>query len=93
MDVTERPDKTEPSPQHKTFVDTDFYIKIKLTFKVIFVSRLGEFMQEYQFNELDDIMFKIKKGQNFTKFVEETAVELDGKMSMKAMLISKFITQ
>ena len=93
MDIVGRPADTEPPTQPDTFIDTFFYIKLKTTFKVIFVSGLGEFMQEYQFNELDDIMFKIKKGQNFTKFVEETAVELDGKMSMKAMLISKFITQ
>ena len=39
-------------------------------------------MQIHQFNELDDRMSKLEKGQNITKSEEETAVELDGKMSM-----------
>ena len=38
-------------------------------------------------------MSKIEKGQNITKTVEETAIDLDGEMSMDAKLISKFITQ
>ena len=50
-------------------------------------------MQQYQFNKLDDIMSKLEKGQNITKSAEETAVELDGEMSMDANLIGKFITQ
>ena len=50
-------------------------------------------MQQYQFNELDDIISKFEKGQNITKSAEETAVELDGEMSMDANLIGKFITQ
>ena len=53
----------------------------------------GEFIQQYQFNELDEIMSKLEKGQNITKTVEETAVELDGEMSMDAEFIGKFITQ
>ena len=39
----------------------------------------GEFIMQYQFNELDDKMSKIEKGQNITKTAEETAVDLDGK--------------
>ena len=54
---------------------------------------LGEFILQYQFNELDDRMSKLEKGQNITKPVEETAVELDGEMSMDAKIIGKFITQ
>ena len=38
-------------------------------------------------------MSKLKKGQNITKSAEETAVELDGEMSMDAELVGKFITQ
>ena len=50
-------------------------------------------MLQYQFNELDYRMSKLEKGQNITKTVEETAVELDREMSMNAKLISKFINQ
>ena len=50
-------------------------------------------MLQYQFNELDDRISKIEKGQNITKTAEETAVELDRKMSMDVELIGKFITQ
>ena len=38
-------------------------------------------------------MSKLEKFQNITKTAEETAVELDGEMSMDAELIGKFITQ
>ena len=38
-------------------------------------------------------MSKLEKGQKITKTVEETAVELDGEMSMDAKLIFNFITQ
>ena len=38
-------------------------------------------------------MSKLEKGQNVTKTAEETAVELDGEMSMDAELNGKFITQ
>ena len=44
----------------------------------------GEFILQYQFNKLDDRMSKLEKGQNITKTAEETAVELDGEMSMDA---------
>ena len=50
-------------------------------------------MLQYQFNELDYRMSKLEKGQNITKTVEETAVELDREMPMNAKLISKFINQ
>ena len=53
----------------------------------------GEFILQYQFNELDDRMSKLEKGQNINKTAEETAVELDREMSMDAKLIGKFITQ
>ena len=64
-----------------------------MSLEVIFVSGWGEFILQYQFNELDDIMSKLKKGQTVTKTAEETDVELDGEMSMDTELISKFITQ
>ena len=38
-------------------------------------------------------MSKLKKGQTVTNTTEETAVALDGEMSMDAKLIGKFITQ
>ena len=38
-------------------------------------------------------MSKLEKGQNINKTAEETAVELDGEMSMDAKLIGKFITK
>ena len=38
-------------------------------------------------------MSKLKKGENITKTVEETSVELNGGISMDAELIGKFITQ
>ena len=50
-------------------------------------------MQQYQFNDLDDRMSKLEKGQNITKSAEETTVELDWEMSMDANLIGKFITK
>ena len=50
-------------------------------------------MLQYQFNELDDRMSKLEKGKNVAKAAEETAVELDGKMSMDADLIGKYITR
>ena len=38
-------------------------------------------------------MSKLEKSQNITKTTEETAVEIDGEMSMDAKLIGKFITR
>ena len=49
-------------------------------------------MQKYYVNKFDDIMYKLKKGQNVNKSAEETAVELDSEMYMDAKLIGKFIT-
>ena len=69
------------------------YIKLKATLEVIFVSGWGFFVQQYQFNELDNRMTKLEKGQNVNKSAEETAVELDSEMSMGVRLIWKFITQ
>ena len=50
-------------------------------------------MQQYQFNELDDRMSKLEKGQNITKLMEETAVELEGEILMDSKLVGNFITQ
>ena len=44
-------------------------------------------MLQYHFNELDDRMSTLEKGQNITKTAEETSMELDGEMSMDADLI------
>ena len=93
MVVAVRPAIRELPPQPDSFINAVIYIKLKTTQEVIFVLGWGEFIQQYQFNELDDIMSKLEKGQNITKTAEETAVELDGEMSMDAELIGKFITQ
>ena len=93
MAVVGRPADTEPPPHPDTFLDAAFYIKLKATLKVILVSGWGVFMQQYHFNELGDIMSELEKGQNFTKYAEETAVDLDCEMLMDAKLIGNFITQ
>ena len=93
MTVSTRPANKEHPPQTDKCIDATLYIKLKTTLEVIFVSGWGEFILNYQINELDDRISKIEKGQNITKTVEETALELDGEMSMDANLIGKFITQ
>ena len=92
MAVVGRLAETEPPPQPDTFVDASLYIKLKATFEVIFFSGWGECMQQYHFNEIDDRMTKLEKGQTVTKYAEETAMELDGKILMDAKLIGKYIT-
>ena len=92
MAVTVRPAVRELPPQTDAFKDTALYIKLKTTLEVIFVLGWGEFIQQYQFNELDDRMSKPEKEKNVTKTVEETAVELSREMSMDTKLIGKFIT-
>ena len=42
---------------------------------------------------MENCIPKLEKGQNVNKYAEETAVELDGEMSLDAKLIRKFITQ
>ena len=93
MAVVVRPAEKEPPPQPDAFIDAVLYIKLKTTLDIIFVSGWGEFIQQYQFNELDDRISKIEKFQNVTKSAEETAVELDGEMSMDTELIGRFTTQ
>ena len=88
-----RPAEAEPPPQPDTFVDAALYIKLKATLKVIFVLGWGVFIQQFQFNELDDHMSKLEKGQKVSKSTEKTAVDLDSKVSMDAKLIGKFIKQ
>ena len=72
--VENRLAEAEPPPQTDTFVKSAFYNKLKSTLRVIFVSGWGVFIQEYQFNELDDRTLKLKKGQNVNNFSEETAL-------------------
>ena len=93
MDVTTEPDQREQPPRPETNIDAALYFKLKTTLEVIFVSGWGEFIIQYQFNELDDRISKLEKGQTNNKTAEETAVTLDGEMSMDAKLIGKFITQ
>ena len=88
-----QPAEAEPPPHPDNFLDAAFYIKFKETIKVIFVSGWGVFIQQYQFNELDDRMSKLEKVQNVNNSAEETAVELDGEMSMEADLTGKFLMQ
>ena len=84
MAVVGRLADTEQSTQTNIFVDANFYINLKTTFEVILVYRWGEFMQKYHLNELDNRMSRLEKGQTVTKSAEETAVELDGEISMDA---------
>ena len=70
MAVGTRSSTRELPPQPDAFIDTALYIKLKTNLEVIFVSGWGEFIQQYQFNELDDRMSKLKKGQNITKTAE-----------------------
>ena len=65
--VRERPAEAEPPTQPDNFVDAVFYIKLKETLEVIFFSGWVVFIQQYQFNELDDCMSKLEKGQNVNK--------------------------
>ena len=58
----DRPSEVELPPQPDNFVDTALCIKIKANPEVIFVSGWGVFIQQYQFNELDNCMSKTKKG-------------------------------
>ena len=93
MDVAVRPATGEIPPQTDACIDATIYIKLKTTLEVIFVSGWGEFILQYQFNELDDRMSKLETGQNINKTAEETALVLNREMSMYAELIGKFITQ
>ena len=93
MDVAARPTTRELPPQPDACIYAALYIKLKTTLEVIFASGLGEFILQYQYNKLDDRMSKLEKGQNITNTAEETAVELNGEMSMDTDLISKLITQ
>ena len=93
MDVAAEPDQREQPPRPDINIDAHLYFKLKTTLEVIFVYGWGELFTQYQFNELDDRMSKLKKGQTLTKTAEETAVALDGDMNMDAKLIGKFITQ
>ena len=77
MDVATEPAPREQPPWTDTSTDAVLYHKLKTTLEVIFVSGWGEFITQYQFNELDDRMSKLEKGQTITKTAEETAVELD----------------
>ena len=52
----------------------------------------GDFILQYQFNELDERMSKREKGQIITKKAREPAMEIDGEMSMDSKLIGMFIT-
>ena len=93
MDVAAEPAPREQPPRPDTSTAAVLYHKLKTPLEVIFVSGWGEFITQYQFNELDDRMSKLEKGQTITKIGEETAVELDKEMSIDAKLIGKFITQ
>ena len=93
MEVSTRPATREQPPRPDNYIDAVLYLTLKNTLEVIFVLGWGEFVIQYKFNELDDRMSKIEKGQTITKTAEETSVGLDRKMSMNAKLIGKFITQ
>ena len=63
MSVAARPAIRELPPQPDAFIDALLYIKLKTTLEVIFVSGWEEFIQKYQFNELDDRMSNSKRAK------------------------------
>ena len=87
------PAEAETPTQPDTFIDAAFYLKLQTNLEVVFFSRWGVFIWQFQFNKLENRMSKLEKSQNVKKSAEETSVELDGKMSMDDQLIGKFITQ
>ena len=91
--VKNRPAEEEPPSQPDNFVEAAFYIKLKVTLEVNFFWGWGVFIQQNQFNKLNDRMSKLKKGQNMNKSVEETAMELYGEISIEDKIIIKFIMQ
>ena len=62
MDVAAEPVQQEQPTRLDTNIDAHLYFKLKTTLEVIFVSGWGEFITQYQFNELDDRMSKLEKG-------------------------------
>ena len=72
MDVAAEPAPREQSPRPDTNVDVTLYFKLKTTLEVIFVSGWGEFITQYQFNELDERMPKLEKGQTVTKTARDS---------------------
>ena len=61
MDVAPEPAQREQPPRPDTDIDAALYFKLKTTLEVIFVPGWGEFITQYQFNELDDRMSKLEK--------------------------------
>ena len=53
MDVAAEPVQQEQPPKPDTNVDAPLYFKLKTTLEVIFVSGWGEFITQYQFNDLN----------------------------------------
>ena len=53
--------EAEPLPHPDNFIDAAFCIKLKATIKVFSFLGWGVFIQQYQFNELDDRMSKLEK--------------------------------
>ena len=70
MDVAAEPAPREQPPRPDTNTDAALYYKLKTALEVIFVSGWGEFITQYKFKELDDIMSKLEKGQIVTKTAE-----------------------
>ena len=85
--IEDRPAEVETPPHPYNFVYAAFCLKLKATLEIIHVSGWGVFIQQYQFNKLDDRISKLEKGQNENKSAEETSVELDSEMSMGIRLI------
>ena len=78
MTIAARPATRELPTQPDARIDAALYLKLKTTLEVIFVLGWGEFILQYQLNELDNRISKLERGQNITKTAKETAVELDG---------------
>ena len=71
MEVATRPAAREQLSWPDTCIDAVLYNKLKTPLEVIFVSGLGEFIFQYQFNKLDNRMSKLENGQTITKTSKE----------------------
>ena len=70
MEVSTRPETREQPPRPDTYIESVLYLTLKTMLEVIFVLGWGEFITQYNFNELDDRISKLEKGQTITKTAE-----------------------
>ena len=63
MSDAARPATREQPPRPYACIDAALHIKLKTTLEFIFVLGWGEFILQYQFNELDDRMSKLRRAR------------------------------